>query len=320
MTDNPAVYFAPLEGVTDAVYRRAHRASFPGVEKYYMPFVSPSRSMSFTVREASDLSPEKNRGIRAVPQVLAREGDLAAQMIRVLADQGYPEVNLNLGYPVGTVTGKGKGSAMLRDVDGLRRFLDQVYAAPPAQVSVKTRIGWESPEEWPLLAAIYREYPISELTVHPRTRGQFYTGEAWPEALAELQGAKFPVVYNGDLFTAEDCRRLLEKYPWVSALMLGRGLVTNPALARELAGGPPLQLEDITGFHRRLWAAYARECPPQAALGRMRQMMRFFFGCFDAPTRVKKDVLRAKNDREYEDAAEALFDCPMKSAPAFAGI
>lgn len=186
MTDNPAVYFAPLEGVTDAVYRRAHRASFPGVEKYYMPFVSPSRSMSFTVREASDLSPEKNRGIRAVPQVLAREGDLAAQMIRVLADQGYPEVNLNLGCPVGTVTGKGKGSAMLRDVDGLRRFLDQVYAAPPAQVSVKTRIGWESPEEWPLLAAIYREYPISELTVHPRTRGQFYTGEAWPEALAEL--------------------------------------------------------------------------------------------------------------------------------------
>ena len=79
-------------------------------------------------------------------------------------------------------------------------------------------------------------------------------------------------------------------------------------------------MEDITGFHRRLWAAYARECPPQAALGRMRQMMRFFFGCFDAPTRVKKDVLRAKNDREYEDAAEALFDCPMKSAPAFAGI
>ena len=158
------------------------------------------------------------------------------------------------------------------------------------------------------------------MTGHPRTRGQFYTGQAWPEALAELQGAKFPVVYNGDLFTAEDCRRLLEKYPWVSALMLGRGLVTNPALARELAGGPPLQLEDITGFHRRLWAAYARECPPQAALGRMRQMMRFFFGCFDAPTRVKKDVLRAKNDREYEDAAEALFDCPMKSAPAFAGI
>ena len=52
----------------------------------------------------------------------------------------------------------------------------------------------------------------------------------------------------------------------------------------------------------------------------MRQMMRFFFGCFDAPTRVKMDVLRAGNDREYEDAAEALFDCPMKSAPAFAGI
>ena len=57
MADNPRIYFAPLEGVTDAVYRRAHRASFPGVGKYYMPFVSPSRSMSFTVREASDLSP-----------------------------------------------------------------------------------------------------------------------------------------------------------------------------------------------------------------------------------------------------------------------
>ena len=103
--------------------------------------------MSFTVREASHLSPEKNRAIlRRAPGAGPGQGDLAAQMIRVLADQGYPEVNLNLGCPVGTVTGKGKGSAMLRDVDGLRRFLDQVYAAPPAQVSVKTRIGWESPE------------------------------------------------------------------------------------------------------------------------------------------------------------------------------
>ena len=320
MASEPRVYFAPLEGVTDAVYRRAHKASFPGVAKYFMPFVSPSRSMSFTVRETSDLSPEKNRGLCAVPQVLAREGDLAAQMIRVLAEMGYPEVNLNLGCPVGTVTGKGKGSAMLREEDALRRFLDQVYAAPPVPVSVKTRIGWEDPEKWPRLAAIYREYPIGELTVHPRTRSQFYTGHAWPEALSELRGANFPVVYNGDLFTAEACRGLLAQYPWIHGLMLGRGLVTNPALARELAGGAPLGREDITGFHRRLWSAYDRECPPQAALGRMRQMMRFFFGCFEAPTRVKKDVLRAKNAREYEAAAEALFDCPMKPLPAFEGI
>ncbi|MDY3817281.1 MAG: tRNA-dihydrouridine synthase family protein [Candidatus Limiplasma sp.] len=313
------VYFAPLDGVTDALFRRVHFQTFSGVDKYFIPFVSPSQSMSFTVRENTELSPRANAGVPVVPQVLARDADLAVAMTRFLRDAGYGEVNLNLGCPSGTVTGKGKGAAMLRNLEELRRFLDRVYANAALPVSIKTRIGFDTDENWPRLLELYRQYPVHELIVHPRTRAQAYTGEARREVCAEAgRLPSIPFVYNGDLFTAEDCRALQREYPGVTAVMLGRGLAANPALAREIAGGPGITLEELRLFHDRLYRAYAQSWPETAAVGRMHLMMQYLSHCFQDPEKPRKAIRRATRIDEYDRAVSGLFDgCALKACPAY---
>ena len=176
------IYFAPMEGVTDAVYRRVHRRHFDGVDKYFLPFISPSHSMTFNRREKFDMSPEQNASMPAVPQILTNDETYFERLSAILRDLGYREVNLNLGCPSGTVTAKGKGSGLLREPDRLKLFLDGIFAHPILPVSVKTRIGYDDPGEWPALWSLLREYPFLEIILHPRTRQEFYTGTPHREA------------------------------------------------------------------------------------------------------------------------------------------
>lgn len=316
--DSVRVYFAPLEGVTDPIYRRIHHRLFPGLDKYYIPFISPTQHLTMTSREQRAVSPEENAGVPAVPQILTKRAEHFVHMARLLGDAGYSEVNLNLGCPSGTVTAKGKGAGMLRDPDGLKAFLDVVYAESPVSVSIKTRIGYDSVDEWPELLDIFRQYPIHELIVHPRTRQELYKGRPHREILATLPGTGLAWAYNGDLNTAAQCRALLGEYPGVSAIMLGRGLVTNPALVRELRGGAPLSLEELREYHDSLYAAYTAEWPPSAVLGHMREIMDYICCCFEDPKRIRKALRKARSLADYEGAARRLFDeCALREEPEF---
>ena len=170
-------YFAPMEGITSYLHRAIHRRFFPGVDQYYMPFVSPSQGHAFTKREKADLSPEHNAGVPAVPQLLTRRAEDFIWAAGELAYMGYREVNLNLGCPSGTVTAKGKGSGFLAFPEELERFLDEIYGANlPIDISIKTRLGVRDEGEFPALLELYNRYPVKELTIHPRVRTDFYKG------------------------------------------------------------------------------------------------------------------------------------------------
>ena len=309
------VYFAPMEGVTDAIFRRVHRRNFGGVSKYFMPFISPTASMTFTRRERFDMDPAQNAGAPVVPQILCNRVDSFIALAAMLRDMGYRELNLNLGCPSGTVTAKGKGSGLLRAPDQLRALLDGIYAHPLLPVSIKTRIGYESPEEWPRLLALYREYPVSELIVHPRTRQEFYRGVPHREACGLIEGN---FIYNGDLFTAADVHALCAAFPAASGVMLGRGLAANPALAREAAGGARLTLDELRSFHDDLYAEYLRFWPESAVVGRMHLIMKYLCGCFQDGERAVRRLRRATTVREYDDAVHLLFnECTFSPEPAF---
>ena len=144
-------YFAPMEGLTDSVYRRLHHKYFPGVDRYYMPFFSPTVHRQLTQRESRELPEADSVDFAAVPQVLTKVPEDFLWASEVIRDRGYDEVNLNLGCPSGTVTAKGKGSGMLADPEDLDRFLDAVFSKCPIAVSVKTRLGMQLPEEFPAL-------------------------------------------------------------------------------------------------------------------------------------------------------------------------
>lgn len=303
------VEFAPLEGVTDAVYRRTHRAHFPGIAKYFIPFISPTQNLRFTARELSAISPEHNAGLFAVPQILTKDAGHFLWAAQALFDMGYGEVNLNAGCPSGTVTAKGKGAGMLADVNALQWFLDEVFAHAPVRVSIKTRIGVTSPEEFERILAIYARYPVHELIIHPRTRTEMYAGTPHRDVYADaLARTKLPIVYNGDLFTAADCRALEAEYPGTKALMLGRGLIANPALARAYAGGAPLDKDELRAFLDELLRAYREASPANVALGRMREVMKHVVCCFEQPEKPRKAIRKAAKLAAYEDTVNRLFD------------
>ncbi len=313
----PPIYFAPLEGVTDSIFRRTHAAHFSGVQKYFIPFISPTQNRLFTARELYAIAPEENKGLPAVPQVMAKDSELFLWAADQLKDMGYAEVNLNIGCPSGTVTAKGKGSGMLRTPDALSAFLDEIFARSPLPVSVKTRIGYESDGEWPRILGILSSYPVSELIVHPRTRNQFYSGTPFRDRYEQtFDRAGCPIVYNGDLFTEADCETLMAEHPDTAALMLGRGLIANPALSQQLEGGTGLTIDSLRSFHDDLLEAYLDRGPENFALIRMQAIMKHIVCCFESPDKPKKLFRKAHSVAGYREAACRLFenhvltDCP----------
>ena len=313
------IYFAPLEGFTDAVYRRVHHACFGGADKYFMPFISPSQSLSFTSRQQADIDPRENAGVPAVPQVLAKNADYFLDMTRLLRDAGYTEVNLNLGCPSGTVTAKGKGAGMLRDLDALARFLDDVYGKAVLPVSLKTRAGYDDPAEWPALLRLFARYPVHEWILHPRTCREFYSGAPhWDFFREAAQTVSFPVVYNGNLFCPEDVSALSAVCAQGEGWMLGRGLLTNPALARALRGGEGLTMENLRAFHDRLYREYLKTWPEHAVVGRMHGLMSYMILAVKCPAPIRRALRKATTAEEYTDAAARLFsEGTLEEKPRF---
>jgi len=314
-----SVFFAPLEGVTDSAYRRVHHAHFSGISTYFIPFISPTQTLTLTTRELSNVSPEYNTGVPVVPQVLTRNADHFLWAARQLYDMGHEEVNLNTGCPSGTVTAKGKGAGMLAHVPELEIFLDEVFSRSPMPVSIKTRIGYAAPEEFERLLELFSHYPVKRLIIHPRTRNEFYSGAPHKDIYAHaLKNTRLPLVYNGDLFTADACRNFEHDYPGTCALMLGRGLLANPALAQEYAGGEALTRSALRAFHDDLLAEYLQRYPKNVVVARLREVMKNIACSFDNHAKPLKAVRKASSLAQYEDAVMRLFDeCPLSATPQF---
>ncbi len=268
------IFFAPMEGITDGILRRAHQELFGGIDVYGLPFHKLTHTQSLLTREKRDIAPEENRGIRVLPQALTRDAEQLRLWLKYVRELGYDLADLNIGCPSPTVTRRGRGSGMLADPEYLRRFLDAVFADLPLRLSVKTRIGYESPEEWPELLRILADYPFAHVTVHVRTAAEQYTGGLHPEAFAPA-AAMMPgrVIYNGDLRTAEDVLRLKERFPDLPGLMIGRGLLSDPSLARQLRGGPAASEEELESWYHALYRGWAERFSATLALGRLKKLM-----------------------------------------------
>lgn len=313
-------YFAPLEGITGWLYRTVHHTFFPGLDKYYTPFLAPTADSPLTSRHLADLLPEHNIGVPLVPQLLTNRAEDFIAAARMLAQYGYREVNLNLGCPSGTVSSKKKGAGFLTLPQQLDQFLDTVFSALDLQISIKTRIGAESPEEWPALLEIFNRYPLCELTIHPRLRRDFYRNRPNLEAFRlGLTHSRAPVCYNGDLNTPADCARLRRQFPAADRLMFGRGLVANPALVRELSGGPPLEKEELRAFLAQLLAGYrAVLYGDRPVLGKMKELWYYLACLFSQPEPYLKRMRKARDLASYQAAADALFrDSPLVPGAGF---
>ena len=305
----PKVYFAPLEGITTRVYRDTHRKHFPGTERYYTPFLAANQTHHFKKREQRDLLPFQED---LVPQILTASGKdfiWAAGYIRSL---GYEEVNLNLGCPYPTVFTKGKGAGMLADTDKLKRFFEEIFSASGLPfVSVKTRIGVRDPEEGERLAEIFAAYPISEVIIHPRVREEYYEGEVHRDVFDAMRKViRCPVCYNGDIRTAKDADALSEILsPEISAVMIGRGLIADPSLARQISGGKASSNAELKLFLIELWEAYREVLYGERdVLFKMKELWHYMGTRFPEKERTLLDIKKSKTESEYREAINKVFE------------
>ena len=314
------LYCAPMEGVTGAAFRRAHAAVFGGVDRYFAPFFSPTREHVMPPRVKRELLPGNNAGFELVPQLLCRDPDDFVWAAGLLCSMGYGEVNFNLGCPSGTVTAKGKGSGFLARPDELDAFFERVFSAlPGARISVKTRAGLESLEEFPRLLDIYARYPICELTVHARLRRDMYRLPVRLEAYAMAVGRiTAPLCFNGDVFTPGDAASLLERFPGTHALMLGRGLIADPALARRIRGGPAASREELREFHDLVYAGCARDFGNEnVCVPRMKELWSYLKFSFAPCPKEYKRLAKAKRPDEYLAAAHDILSAVELSSGGF---
>lgn len=308
-------YFAPLDGITSAVYRRAHHRFFPGVDKYYAPFISPTQHHTMTPRELRDLLPEYNEGVPLVPQLLTKCAEDFLWAAGDLAAMGYGEVNLNLGCPSGTVVSKGKGSGALGRLEDLERFLDEIFLRTPIPISIKTRLGIRDPGEFHAILELYRRYPIAELTIHPRVQKEFYKGSVHSEYFAlAAEGSPFPLCYNGDVNTPAEAHACQDRFPGVPALMLGRALVGDPALVSRIKTGTAPSREVLEQFHDEVFDGLTAAMNNRRnAMLHMKEIWFYHINLFDGHEKHIKRLRKATDTGEFSAAAHAIFrELPLR--------
>lgn len=307
--------FAPLEGITDAVYRRTHCRHYPGVTRYYTPFISPTHHHVLTPRDRRELAPENNPGLTLIPQLLTKNAADFLWAANTLRDMGYREVNLNLGCPSGTVTAKGKGAGFLARPDELDAFLAEIYAAAPLAVSVKTRLGMDGPEEFFRLFDIFYQYPVARLIIHPRTRAGQYDGPVHRELFAYAYArsrTSIPLCYNGELRTPDDIAAVAAEFPGLPAVMLGRGLVADPALIGK-SSGVPGDKAALRRFHDDLCAEYPVVFGGEnQAMHRMKAIWFYMLQSFEGGETFRKRLIKTRRWPDFLAVTEEILSLPPK--------
>ena len=310
-------YLAPLEGITGYIYRNALETYFPGADRYFTPFIMPNQNKMLRTKELRDVLPENNRVPELIPQILTNNTEHFLETSHILRDMGYQEINLNLGCPSGTVVSKKRGSGLLAYPEELDHFLDEIFSKSPVRISVKTRIGRDNTDDAFLLMEIYRKYPLSELIIHPRTQKEFYRGVPDQALFGNLAAAycfgsertaHHTVCYNGNLLTGQDYRDFTERFPSVPAVMLGRGVMANPGLIRQIRTGKPTDKKTLRAFHDEILEGYrAAFGSDNNALFRMKELWIYMIHLFTDFEPYKKKIHKAQNLADYRCTVDALF-------------
>lgn len=341
MSERVQIYYAPLEGVTGHVFRGVHREVYGGVDRYYAPFISPADKRGIRNRELKDILPENNEGICLVPQILTNQAGGFLKVAEMLSGYGYKEINLNLGCPAGTVVKRRKGSGFLASLEKLNIFLEEIFEKRKGyEISIKTRLGMYEAEEFGKILSIYNQYPVKELTIHPRVREDFYKNKPRLSIFGEaLRESRNPVCYNGDVRSVKDFQMITKAFPSITAVMCGRGFLGMPELPEALqkeACEPSLERKEgeapvltdkkrLFCFHDRLYKKYMETLYGyQTVLHKMKELWIYMEASFLFPlsetkelplapeqkttvAKAVKKIKKAEKQGMYEDGVKELF-------------
>ena len=303
------IHFAPLQGHTDDVYRRTHHSLIGGIERYYTPFVRVEAG-GIRSKDRRDIDPKNNVGVPVTPQLIFSSLKELEYLTAEVEALGYQAIDLNMGCPFPLQARHGRGSGLLAHTDIVREVVEFIQARPHLAFSVKMRLGWEDGDEWRPVLEMLNEVPLTHIALHPRTGTQQYKGDINYEAFERFyEACRHPLIYNGDLTTVEQLREMEERYPRLAGLMIGRGLLCQPTLAKEYAENRTFTHEEhirtLRTLHAKLMEQYAQIVKGDAQL---HSKMRPYWEYTEPLIGHKpyKKIMKSGNLRNYLSAIEEL--------------
>jgi tRNA-dihydrouridine synthase len=311
--DKPALWLAPIRGVTNAFFREQFARIFGGFDGALAPFVVPNQGRLPPLRHLHDAMPASNPSLPTIPQILTECSTDFVAVARVYLDAGCPTVNWNLGCPFPMVTRRGRGAGLLPYPERIDAFLDDVVSHLGGCVSVKLRLGLRSEDEAAGVFDVLNRFPLTDVILHPRTATQMYRGHVNLDAFAAcLQSCRHPLAYNGDIVDVTSFRRMQSAFPSVRQWMIGRGAVSNPFLPSALAKGEQVVKGDMAkleGFHRVMLEHHRSTLSGDAhVLHKMQELWSYWATSFAPKSKPVKKVLRAKRMEAYERCVGEVFD------------
>lgn len=305
-------YLAPLEGITNLYYRKYHDMYFKGITKYYIPFLNPAQC-NLSTRDQRELKKENNKlSKKVIPQIISKNAKETLWMINKLMLEGYKEVNLNFGCPSGTVVSKGKGSGILKDLNYLDSYLNEVFMSSPLPISIKLRLGLNDINEFDKILEVLNKYDIKELIIHPRTQKEKYNGPLHLEIFENITSkTKFDIIYNGEIKSLEDINYIKERFPFIKGIMLGRGLISIPDLLEENKN-----VVKIKDFFYSLYHEYLSTFGWNNTKFYVKEIWALMINYFIVPNDLKKKLFKAEKQLELESIIELIFStCEINFNP-----
>lgn len=312
-------YLAPLEGITNFIYRNAYAEVFNDIDKYFAPFVVPNESRSLRTKEFFDILPENNQNINLIPQILTNDAQGFIRTAEKMKKLGYHEINLNLGCPSSTVVSKNRGAGFLAFTEELDNFLYEIYSGTAnyersIKISIKTRIGKSHKDEFYKLLEIYNKYPLEELIIHPRTQKDFYGGKPDIDIYKyAVINSINPLCFNGNIFTKEDFNKITKllnessKRP-TNTYMIGRGIISNPGLVH-IINNQKVTKERIKEFHYKLLNDHLEKYDNERnILFKMKEIWSYMIHIFSNNKSYYLDLKKSQNISEYKEIINRLFN------------
>lgn len=303
------IYFAPIQGYTEDLYRRIHHELFGGVEEYYTPFVRLEHG-DLRQKDVRDVKPEYNADVPLVPQIIASDGKEASVLIEYIKSLGYSRIDVNMGCPFPLQTRHGRGAGLLQHPDKAEEVCKVMAEHADVQFSVKMRLGMEASDEWQSILPMFAQLPLQHVTMHPRLARQQYKGDVDMNAFADfMKACPLPVIYNGDVISTEQIEQIAARWPQLKGIMIGRGLLARPSLAiehrQQTAMAEPQLIGKIRQMHSQMLQHYERIIPGEAQrLSKIRT-----FWDFMEPTigrKPWKKITKAGNMKNYLAAIAEL--------------
>lgn len=299
------LHLAPLQGFTDYHFRNAFQEVMGDVDRFYAPYLKMSNDGTIKEGPKLDVLPLNNPLEKVVPQVMACCADDFLLMANYLSDLGYAEVNWNLGCPYPMVAKRDLGSGLLDKPDKILQILDEILPELNMTLGIKMRMGYEDTGDILKLLPDLNNYPLNEIIIHARYGKQLYNGVCDHERFEEcISLTNHTLIYNGDITTIEEFRKLKKRFPDLQHWMIGRGAIANPFLFEMIQEDtdeyPADRMEVFYEFLILLVESHLRKASNDGnVLLKMKHYWEYFSTSFDEGINYYRMVKRSKSISEY---------------------